>query len=1191
MKKITLLLLVFVFAQSFSQSEYTINFQDQLIDLPENINSFQFSQLDADTRIQQGFFTWVQFYQTPDQSVQDVIKDSRMSLIEYIGNRTYLAFIPNDITISFLSAQGVRSIVPVAGEYKLSPDLKFGNVGEWAIQGDRILVTLQFHDIVTADFVINDLVNKQISVEQEWKGATNIDLRIPDNCLEELAPLPYVKWVEVIQAPSVKEDVFGRALHRASGLDTQTPTGRNYTGNGIGVLVRDDGIVGPHIDFQDRINNTLTSGTGQTHGDGVAGIMAGAGNLNPRNRGMAAGADIHVVTYVPSHLDAATTSLINNGTVQITNSSYGNGCNAGYTVISQTVDQQVINTPSLLHVYSGGNSNNNDCGYGAGNQWGNITGGHKQGKNVIATANVFFNGALVNSSSRGPAHDGRIKPDIAANGQNQISTAENNTYQSFGGTSGAAPGIAGISAQLYEAYGELNGGALPNSALIKATLLNTANDAGNVGPDFRFGWGIVNGLRAGKLIEDGRYLSDNIAQGATNMHTINVPSGTSQVRFMLYWKDVPANPGTSSALVNDLDLIVETPGGDNLLPWILDPTPNPAALNAPATNGEDHLNNMEQVLINNPAAGDYTIDISGFNIPFGPQEYFVVYEVIEENLTVTYPNDSESLVPGEQEVIHWDAINTTENFLVEYSNDNGNTWNSITTVAGNIDFYIWTIPQDVTGEALVRVTSGAFSDTSDANFSIANLVTGLSINQTCPEEATFEWSALPDAENYDLYILDGPYMEIAGSTSGTSITVPIADPNADIWYSVSANNATLGWKNRRTNAILYSGGLLNCVLSNDLEVLSINSDSENFSNACGDADGIVSITIQNNGVLTQTDFEVSYQLSGENIVMETFLGTLAPGESVDYDFTTLLTVEDSGNYTLTVATSIDDDEFILNDSQSIEMSIQANAQVTPFEEDFESNGFPAIGWNITNPGDDDFTWEEVSGIIGAGGVATTAGFVDNFAYDAGGAEDILTTLVFDLDISSPILTFDLAKAQFSAAFSDGLRIEISTDCGTSYTTVYEKEGLELSTLPNFITSSWFPVSAVNWRTEEIDLTAYEGVANAIFRVINVGGFGNGTFVDNFNVDTALAVDEIVSLGDVTVYPNPAATNVTVALPNINLNQIEISVVNNQGQLIDSIKNASSGENIQMDVSNYASGVYFVTINSGTSKTVKKLVVL
>ena len=261
--------------------------------------------------------------------------------------------------------------------------------------------------------------------------------------------------------------------------------------------------------------------------------MAGAGNLDPKMRGMASGSNLYVVNYQSNFLDSQTVSLITSGDVQITNSSYSNGCNGGYTSITQTVDNQTKDIPTLLHVFSAGNSNNNNCGYGAGNQWGNITGGHKQGKNVIATANVYFDGSLVGSSSRGPAHDGRIKPDIAANGQNQNSTNENNTYQSFGGTSGAAPGIAGISAQLYEVYSDANSGALPQSALIKAAMLNTANEAGNIGPDYKFGWGIVNGLRAGLLLEDERYLSDISTQGTSNNHTINIPAGTTQARFMV----------------------------------------------------------------------------------------------------------------------------------------------------------------------------------------------------------------------------------------------------------------------------------------------------------------------------------------------------------------------------------------------------------------------------------------------------------------------------------------------------------------------------------------------------------------------------------------------------------------------------------------------------------------------------------
>ena len=66
-----------------------------------------------------------------------------------------------------------------------------------------------------------------------------------------------------------------------------------------------------------------------------------------------------------------------------------------------------------MQTFSAGNSNNQDCGYGAGNQWGNITGGHKIGKNVIATANLNENDGIIGSSSRGPASDGRIKPHFA----------------------------------------------------------------------------------------------------------------------------------------------------------------------------------------------------------------------------------------------------------------------------------------------------------------------------------------------------------------------------------------------------------------------------------------------------------------------------------------------------------------------------------------------------------------------------------------------------------------------------------------------------------------------------------------------------------------------------------------------------------------------------------------------------------
>lgn len=1189
-KFLFLLSFVIISFNGFAQQNYTIHYQDETLNVPENIQHFSWGQLPENSRLANGYIAWVQFYETPSQTIQNRFKSDNIELIEYIPNSTYLAYFPSNTSVNYLKNNQVRAIVPVEGRFKMSQDLKNGNIGEWALKGNTISVTLQFHEFVDVNFVVSDLATHQIALDQMYKEANVIDLIIPDNCLEDLTSLSYVKWVEVLVAPDVKDDTRGRGLHRSSNLDTQG-AGRNYTGDGIGVMVRDDGIVGPHIDFQGRIDNSLANGTGQTHGDGVGGIMAGSGNLDPTKRGMAAGSDVYVVNYAANFLDGPTQSLINTGAVNITNSSYSNGCNAGYTTVTQTVDQQTVDIPSLLHVFSAGNSNGNDCGYGAGNQWGNITGGHKQGKNVIATANVLFNGSLVSSSSRGPAHDGRIKPDIAAHGNGQNSTTENNGYQVFSGTSAAAPGIAGISAQLYEAYADLNA-SLPPSALIKATLLNTANDYGNVGPDFKFGWGIVNALRAGILLEDGRYLSDEISQGNSNTHSIIIPSGTTQVRFMLYWNDAAASPGASPALVNDLDLVVTDPSNGTHLPWILDSTPNPVNLNLPATNGEDHLNNMEQVLINNPSAGIYDLEITGFNVPMGPQEYFIVYEVIQENLTLTYPNAGESFVPGESENIHWDGINTTDPYTLEYSTNNGGSWIAITTVANTITNFLWSVPNELTGEAKIRITSGAYQDESDGSFSIAPLVSGLTITQVCPEQASFEWDAYTGANSFDLYVLGEKYMEVAGNSNGTTVTVPITNTSDPIWYAIVAKNTTDGWKSRRTLAGQHGGGLLNCVLIDDIAVQSINNSPNDFSTLCNAGNNIVSVNLKNFGASAQSNFEVMYEVTGQTPVIETYTGTIASNEEVTYEFTTPLVLTENGNYVLVVSSDLNGDENPFNDSQELAFSAYVTLSVLAEAETFENSGVPPSGWIIENP-DMDLTWEEKQNITGADGNTTKAAYMNNFDYVGIDQNDSLLTDIYDLTNmpNGGSLIFDLAKAQYSAAFSDILYVGVSTDCGENFSLLYGKSGLDLSTLPDYETTpNWAPTSSDQWRSEQIDISAYAG-ENVIFKFINVNKNGNSTFIDNIFIDGLLS-SPAFDLEEIVLAPNPADEKFTIHFGAVSTENAKISIYNYLGQQIVSYDSSDFQGSTAMEigVSNLASGMYFVKIAAENSSITKKLLV-
>ena len=813
-KNALLIVLVLLCSVTYAQSDYAITFQDDAIVVPENIDSFEWNQMPDSARLGDSYIGWVQFYETPTQDIQDLFKANNLDLINYIPHRTYLFQFPVNTSVQFLMDNGVRAIIPIENRFKLSSNLKNTPYPSHAVDGNNLLVTLVFHDGVDVNYIISDLETKQVAVAARFDNGNQIDLIVPNNCLDILADRPYVKYIDVITPPSIKEDLRGKGLHRSSNLDTGTTAGRNYTGDGVGVMVRDDGRLGPHIDFEGRIIDN-NGGGGGTHGDGVGGIMTGAGNLNPKNKGMASGADIYVVNYVSSFTDNATLSRIMSGEVQITNSSYGNGCNDGYTTTAVNVDNQINTYTSALHVFSCGNSNSLNCGYGAGSGWGTITGGHKQAKNVIATASTNFAGGLSSFSSWGPATDGRIKPDLTAHGEGQISTTENNGYQTFGGTSAASPGSAGTAAQLYEVYADANGGALPQSALVKAAMLNTAQDYGNVGPDYKYGWGMLNGYRAAQLIEDDRFLSDNISQGGSNTHVISVPAGTVQARFMVYWNDPAATAGANPALVNDLDMVVTDPSSGTHLPYILDPTANSTALNTPATNGIDRLNNMEQVVFDSPAAGNYSIAIAGFNVPMGPQEYFVVYELITDNLTLTYPNEGEKFASeaNSREQIQWDAVGISGNVVIEYSTDNGGSWSSIGTAGATAKTFTWLVPTGIaTGEALVRVTNGAFQDETDVPFSIAPRTGGIQMIEVCENDATISWTATAGAESYDVHVLGEKYMDLVGNTTDLQFTFPIDDYLEPVYASVAPRHDTDGWVGRRQVAITHPGGLLNCVL-------------------------------------------------------------------------------------------------------------------------------------------------------------------------------------------------------------------------------------------------------------------------------------------------------------------------------------------------------------------------------------------
>ena len=1100
------LLLLCLTTGMYAQDNMAVLLHNGTTFFPENAREYaQSATIGSNEMIDGHYYRMLQFNEIPKKSAIDALEQMGIKLLEYIPHNTYVAAISTQFDVSKLEQMGVRSIQPIEPGLKLSNDLKYSDIPDWARQKSNVLVMLKFYKDLKHEDVLRYCEADGIKVLRSNGYNNFLRTSVPLSKVQALASLPYVAFLELVPPPDVPDDIIGRSLHRSNVIDSQFPGGRHYTGQGVNVCVRDDGFVGPHIDFQGRIDNSYIEPQSGSHGDGVSGIVGGAGNLDPWNRGMAAGSFLYIINYEADFLDE-TMELHTDKNVLVTNSSYTNGCNTGYTEITETIDQQLYNNPTLLHVFSAGNANNSDCGYGAGNQWGNITGGHKQAKNAVATANLNGDGTLDNSSSRGPAHDGRLKPDISAHGANQISTDENNAYQVFGGTSAASPGIAGITAQLHQAYQELNGGEIAEAALLKSILLNTANDLGNTGPDFKFGWGHVNAYRAVRTLEEQRYFKSSVDAGVTNTHTIDIPDNVLQARVMVYWMDPEATVMTSKALINDIDCWMTGTDTTQYLPWLLDPTPNATALNTPAAKGVDVLNNMEQVAIDNPAPGEYTLHVNGKELPFGAHDYWVVWEFRTAEITVTHPVGGEAFAPGETVRIHWDTYGNGDDTEISYSADGGTTYNPVATVPGNVRMRDWVVPNEISGQVKIRVSRGTESDESDEVFSIAPRPANVQVIQACPDYLKISWdpvdiSSASATTSYEVYVLGDKYMEPVATVTTNEAEIPTIDanPTIELWFAVKTIGEN-GIRSERTIASSYNGGLLNCTQQFDASLLSIESPSAGSISGCGGFEVPVVVTIKNTGLEALEDLPVAYVFDNNPPVVEIIPGTLDAGTSITYTFTTLLNVTASGDYSLEVYTALPGDLATFNDALNQDMSLSiypGDGEPLDYSEGFEGGVFPPAFYSISNP-DGQMTWVEAQ-VMGAAGTLTTAIFMNNYVYETTGEEDALLVIPVNLEgASNPLLSFDVAYAYYNDTWFDGLRVEISTDCGATFTeTVYEKFKDQLATA-GAQTDVFTPNNANQWRKEAIDLTDYIG-NKIVVKFVCINGYGNSLYLDNINI--------------------------------------------------------------------------------------------
>lgn len=775
--------------------------------------------------------------------------------------------------VSLITNRFSKNILPVNSLWKLPAN--FSNHTE---DKPYIIAT------DTIEALLTDLKSKNIS-----------DIKILDNHLVMIKSDSKKIMDEIISLSSVSsisQESFqpkgeSKIIDQNFTINAINKANTNFplaTGENQIVAIKDDFFDVNDIDLLNKhIPSSTQSAIVSSHATAMATIVSGLGNSSALGKGVAQKAKILSSDFLNIYPD----EVINLQGAVTQNHSYGTEIENFYGSLANAYDTQLFENPDLTHCFSSGNTGLE--GYKS------ITGNFKQSKNSIVVGCIDQNEVIMPFSSKGPAYDGRIKPELVA-----FSTQ---------GTSNSTALATGVITLMKQHYKTINNIPL-NNALTKAILINSAKDLGNTGPDFTYGYGNINADKSLKTISENRIISDNLASGKTNSHTITVPSNAKNLKITLVWNDLPAAINSNISLVNDLDIEVISADNTTFLPWIL----NPAAPQQQAVRGKDKLNTIEQVTIENPASGSYTINIVGSYISNASQEYSIAYEYeLENQFEWNYPVNNDNF-PYDGKTISpfkWNSSFSGIPGQLSISYNNGQTWEIITNNI-NLDNeqFTYTPPIQKFSKAKLKMTINDTDYISDS-FTVSYDL-NISTSLVCDGTIEINWDKPADVTSFNIYQLTGDYLEFKEQITNANYTytdgkiytvIPVFDNSEGIKsestlaYAQNSNcyfELTLAEifeeNNVKINASLFS--LYNI---KRIDLVKIINDTESVISTINDINSKTFSFLDTALIKGSNQYKINLILENNNVISSLILDANYLGNDLFFVYPTLLSKNEELN--------------------------------------------------------------------------------------------------------------------------------------------------------------------------------------------------------------------------------------------------------------------------------------------------------
>jgi len=585
----------------------------------------------------------LQFHRTPDKALRAKADSAGVQLLKYLPNFAYLASFGGG-SIEFLQSADVRAAMLLPADAKLSERLTSGTY-------DRALVSYKGEKLLSL-FVsfYPGLPEGEARAAIESLGglfggyaasAALAAAALPELALYDLASVNSVMWIDAATPPFTPTNDSVRA---AIGTETVWDPPYSLSGSGVKVFVFDGDVVyGSHPDLAGRVTEGETGGSDwyRRHPTHVACTIGGAGTGNAAYKGMAPSVTFYGLEFDwtdpifynnPADTEESYQAALDWGADMSNNSIGSNVAYNGYdcswegdyegsAALIDGIVQGDLGSPIIVFWAAGNERGSWRCG---GDTYGKIP-PPSPAKNPITVGAINSDDlSMTEFSSWGPTDDGRLKPDVTAPGcqasgdYGVTSCIPTDGYTNMCGTSMASPAACGVGALLLELWrSQYKEDMWPST--MKAVLAHTAMDLGNPGPDYKFGYGLVQAVDAADLINTGWVVQDEIGHEALKAYLVEVDE-TEDLKFTLAWDDAPGTPLANPNLVNDIDIEVYGKPGEVFYPWLL----SPGAPSVDAGNGPDHTNNLESLEIADAEPGNYVVRVIGTNIPEPPQKFSLV---------------------------------------------------------------------------------------------------------------------------------------------------------------------------------------------------------------------------------------------------------------------------------------------------------------------------------------------------------------------------------------------------------------------------------------------------------------------------------------------------------------------------------------------------------------------------------------